>query len=212
MILPQTDKEGNPYLSYSQIQKWNESQRDYIRRYFFGEPVVDIGYMAFGTLIGEALEKEDFSEFSIEEQAFLKTIPRLDIFEQEIKVDFDGFYVKGYIDTANKGFTVIADYKTILTEQKLRDKYLDKNYLQLILYAMGVKQMTGKLPDKLEIIGIERLGNAFRGEELVLGENYWVLNIPLTQERIDYTIDYVNRTALEISECYKVYKKISEIV
>ena len=37
IVLPKTTPEGIPYLSYSQINTWKNSKRDYIRQYFLGE-------------------------------------------------------------------------------------------------------------------------------------------------------------------------------
>ena len=84
--LPRRDKEGNFYLSYSQMSMWKKSKRDYMRQYFYGEEdTKDFlkPYGDFGSKVGEALEDNDFSGFTEEEQKFLKTIPRLEEFERE---------------------------------------------------------------------------------------------------------------------------------
>lgn len=80
LILPRVDKEGRCYISYSQIKTWKKSKREYMRQYFFGESGPDAlkPYGEFGTKVGEALENNDFSEFTKKEQKFLKTVTRYD--------------------------------------------------------------------------------------------------------------------------------------
>jgi len=59
LILPRKDKDGNYYISYSQISKYKRSKRDYIRNYFFGEDTDTEAlkkYGAFGHKVGEAYE------------------------------------------------------------------------------------------------------------------------------------------------------------
>jgi len=84
IVLPRTDEEGKCYISYSQISKWKYpkgGKKDYIKSYFFGERFEGNAYTDFGSLIGEALENNDFSAFSEKDQVVLDMITRLDEFE-----------------------------------------------------------------------------------------------------------------------------------
>lgn len=206
MKLPQHDKKG-PYLSPSQVHLWYRSKRDYIRKYFFGEEKEDVGYLAFGKEIGEAIEKNDFSAYTPKEQEFLATIPRHDIFEKEIFVPFEGFYLKGFIDTCTTNLDTILDYKT--GPEKKITEYEKPEYIQVMTYAMGIKHETGTLPKKGGVGLIERLGNPYKGEELKLGEDWWPIDLPITEERVKFTKDYVVQAAKDISAAYEAFLKIN---
>lgn len=210
LILPKVGDDGIPYLSYSQISMWKKSKRDYIRQYFMGEEdTKDFlkPYGDFGHKVGGALETGDFSEFESHEQVLLKSIPRYDNFEVEIKLQMEGFYIKGYIDTASKDLDVIADYKTGEIEKR-REEYESDDYLQIPIYAAAIEQQTGKLPKEAYVFLIERLGNAFKGEELVLGNEFVTIVKDVSKKKIKKVLIDIQKTAEEISEYYQVYLKL----
>lgn len=220
ITLPKTDKvTGRPYLSYSQISTWKKSKRDYIRQYFFGEDFSGMSdYMDFGSKVGNALEKNDFSEFTKEEQKFLKTIPRYDQFEREINLQMDGYFVKGFIDTnttenTEKGELVkkIADYKTGEIEKK-ESEYASDDYIQLDIYAASIQQETGVLPEEVSVFLIDRTGNAFKGEPLRLGERYITITKKVDDKRVKVVMNEVNKIAQEISEYYQVFLKLNGLM
>lgn len=220
ITLPKTDKvTGIPYLSYSQISTWKKSKRDYIRQYFFGEDFSGMSdYMDFGSKVGNALEKNDFSEFTKEEQKFLKTIPRYDQFEREINLQMDGYFVKGFIDTnttenTEKGELVkkIADYKTGEIEKK-ESEYASDDYIQLDIYAASIQQETGVLPEEVSVFLIDRTGNAFKGEPLRLGERYITITKKVDDKRVKAVMNEVNKIAQEISEYYQIFLKLNGLM
>lgn len=208
MILPRRDKNGIPYLSYSQINSFLRDRKEYMKSYFFNEPIQFTAYIDHGSKVGKALESNDFSGFDEDEQKTLKTVPRLDIFEKEIKVDFGDFYLKGFIDTCDKKFTKLKDYK-VGTEKKIPE-YTDDKYIQTVVYAMGLKQETGKLPKETSVVLIDRKGNAFRGEPLKIGERIWEIPLELSEKRIKFADELVRHTANEISKYYKVFLKLNK--
>lgn len=211
LILPKTDEQGIPYLSYSQITTWKKSKREYIRQYFMGEGFDGNKYTDFGSKIGRALEENDFSDFSTDEKKFLKTIPRYDEFEREIKLQLNGFYIKGFIDTNTTDLTAIADYKTGDIDKK-RAEYESDSYTQLDIYSAAIQQETGKLPESVNVFLIERTGNAFAGEELKLGNKFITITKDVNDERIKQVIKEVEEVAREISEYYQVYLKLNKLI
>lgn len=220
ITLPKTDKvTGRPYLSYSQISTWKKSKRDYMRQYFFGEDFSGMSdYMDFGSKVGNALEKNDFSEFTKEEQKILKTIPRYDQFEREINLQMDGYFVKGFIDTnttenTEKGELVkkIADYKTGDVDKK-ESEYTSDDYIQLDIYAAAIQQETGLLPEEVSVFLIDRTGNAFKGEPLRLGERYVTITKKVDDKRVKAVMNEVNKIAQEISEYYQLFLKLNELM
>lgn len=210
MILPKKDKQGLCYLSYSQVNSFLTNKKEFIKSYFYNEPIKFTAYLDFGKKVGGALEKGDFSEFTKPEQKILKTVRRLDIFEKEVRLDFPeyNFYLKGFIDTIDNKFTEVLDYKTG-TESKIVEYQKDK-YIQPLLYAAGIYQETGKLPNKAGVILIDRKGNAYKGEPLTLGNQVWEIPLEVSKERIEYAKKVVIDTAHEISHYYKTFLKLNK--
>lgn len=211
--LPRRDKEGNCYLSYSQMSMWKKSKRDYMRQYFYGEKdTKDFlkPYGDFGTKVGEALEFNDFKGFKPKEQKFLKTVPRLDEFEREITLNLNGFYMKGYIDTSTipEGYVKrLADYKTGEIDKRTAEYEAD-SYNQTEIYSAALEQEFGRLPDEAQVIIIQRNGNAFKGEKLILGDKFHIVDKPITRERIDQVKAECQAIAEEISKFYTIYLKL----
>lgn len=224
LVLPRKDEDGNYYISYSQLSKWKRSKRDYIRKYFFGEPDDNAAlqlYGDFGHKVGEAYENNDFSAWEEHEAKFLQTLPHLDEFEREIKLKMDGFYVLGYIDTnsspeiGNKEgeepamyVRELADYKTGDIEKR-SPEYEDDSYLQVDIYAAALEQEYGKLPDKGSVVLIGRSGNAFAGEELNLTMEAAVIDKPITKERCEQVLAQVQELAEDVSAHYVAYLKLT---
>lgn len=212
--LPKTDKEGVPYLSYSQISTWKRSKRDYMRQYFFGERFEGNAYTEFGSLVGEALENNDYKPFTKEEQTFLKELPRYEQFEREIRWELDGFFIKGYIDTnslenTKQGELVekLADYKTGDIVSK-SPEYESDNYTQLDIYAGAIEQETGTLPTDVKVVLIGRKGNAFKREKLTLNGEYAIIEKVVTPERVEQVKAECQAVAEEISSYYTTFLKL----
>lgn len=222
IILPKKDKEGKQYLSYSQITTWKKNKRDYMRQYFFGESFDGNQYTDFGKQIGEALENNDFSAFTEEEQKLLKTIPRYDEFEREIKLECNGFYVKGYIDSNTKTYKKqgkkqvelvekILDYKTGEIDKKYGD-YSSPDYTQLDIYAAGILQDTGLLPKEAKVILIQRDGNAYAKEKLTLGDKFVIIDREISIKRCAEIVKDIQKIAEEISSYYNVFLKLKTLI
>lgn len=215
LILPRKDDDGNYYISYSQLSKWKRSKRDYIRKYFFGEPDDNPAlqkYGDFGHKVGEAYENDDFSKWNEEEAAYLQSLPHYDEFEREIKLQMDGFYVLGYIDSNTKaedGYVKkLLDYKTGDVDKR-KPEYESSDYKQVAIYSAALQQEYDRLPDEAIVVLIGRNGNAFAGEELTLAMNHAIIDKPIDQDVIDETLEYVQQTAEEISRYYVSYLKMT---
>jgi hypothetical protein len=219
-MLPKKDKEGVPYISYSQANLWSDvkgyntgmdGKIEYMLSYFYKVNFPDVGFGGFGGKVGTALEVGDFSAFSPLEIETLKKVERLDVFEKEIRIPFDGFYLVGYIDTCTEDLKYIKDYKTASPSSK--EKYYTDDYKQLMIYAKGVHCEKGYYPERMNVEIIERKGNAFNGgiDALSLGDNIWIVEKEISAEKIEEVAKYVEKTALEISEYWSVWKKINKI-
>lgn len=232
LILPKTDDNGDYYLSYSQLNTWKRSKRDYIRQYFLGEKDENAGlqkYGDFGHKVGEAFENNDFSAFEEDEIKFLKTVPKYDEFEREIRLEMDGFFIKGYIDTNSKPeqsisqeiigkntivgeyIKKIADYKTGDIGKKKGD-YESEDYNQVEIYAAALEQEFGIVPDEAKVFLIGRSGNAFAGETLELTKEFVTIEREITPEILKKVKDGVQKTAEEISDYYQAFLKLNKII
>lgn len=223
--LPKKDKEGNSYLSYSQIATWKKSKREYMRQYFFGESFQGNEYTDFGSMVGEALEKNDFKKFTEQETNLLETIPRYDEFEREIKWELDGLFIKGFLDTNTNDLAggmgekspkakidKIADYKTAEIDKKKKD-YESEDYIQLEIYAAAIEQFTGELPKQASVFLIQRDGKSkeYGGKGLTLGDKFITINKPITPERIEQVKQEIQEIAEDIARHYELFLKFNKL-
>jgi hypothetical protein len=197
--LPKRDKEGIPYVSYSQINSFKDYRFDYIRRYFLNEKDPPNDYMIFGNKVGEALERNDFSKFDESERDTLSQVTRLDLFEREIRLVYGGFYVLGYVDTASEDLSHIIDFKT--GGKGKHTKYKKANYTQLDIYAMAIKQETGRWPKRVGVEFIER------SRDFKVVGNIKKIERPFNLSDYKNTYRDVWTTAHEISALWKKFKE-----
>lgn len=202
MLLPKMSKKGQGILSYSQISCFKKSKEDYYKRYILKEPFITNDYIEFGSRVGNALEKNDFSKFNDSEKVILEKLPRLDLFERRTILNYEDFYIIGFIDTCKDNFTEIIDYKT--GGKKKEFQYELDSYDQLHLYALSLRQETGITPSKASVQFIRRGGNAYRGEKLIVAnENPLEVKIDISVERLTHVYWDTLNTAKEIAKFYK---------
>lgn len=205
MELPKKDKYGVNRLSYSQISLFKKDKESFYKRYVLGEKFNGNEYTDFGSRVGKALETNDFSNFDYIEQETLKKITRLDEFERPIFLRYTDFYVVGYVDTNNYDLSEIIDYKT---GGKMKEfQYMEDEYNQLQIYALGIKQETGFAPKKASVEFIRRRGNLYKGQRLMVDDEEPIkIDVDLSNNKLQSVYMDVFRTANEISEFYKLNK------
>ena len=201
MNLPKKDKNGVGRLSYSQISLFKRSKSEYYESYIQGKPFEGNAYTDFGSKVGEALEHNDFSSFKKDEQETLKKVKRLDEFEREVRLNYEGFYVLGFIDSNKKDFTEIIDYKTGGLKKEFQ--YSKPDYNQLCLYALSLRQETGITPVEASVEFIRRKGNAFRGQALTVGDEVISIPVDISLERLKSVYWDTLNVAKEIEQFYK---------
>lgn len=221
LLLPKKDEEGNQYLSYSQIKNWNSlksfnlsvlGKMEYILEYFFGEDFGDMGWAEFGQDVEDYITiKESANKFTDAEKKVMDSIKTLGVFQKEIEINFEDFYLKGFIDDMTEDFMHIRDYKS--ASDNSRKQYYKDDYWQLDVYGMWVKQEKGKLPEKADVVIVERAGNCFRGggrKVLSVKNEVWYHDRELTEERQEILKNKILTTAQEISDAYKVFLKMKK--
>tara|TARA_R110000803_G_scaffold12771_1_gene36432 strand:+ start:84 stop:704 length:621 start_codon:yes stop_codon:yes gene_type:complete len=201
MNLPRKDKDGISRLSYSQISLFKRSKSEYYESYIEGKPFEGNEYTDFGSKVGEALEHNDFSSFKKDEQETLKKVKRLDEFEREVRLNYEGFYVLGFIDSNKSDFTEIIDYKTGGLKKEFQ--YSKPDYNQLCLYALSLRQETGITPLEASVEFIRRKGNAFRGQALTVGDEVISIPVDISLERLKSVYWDTLNVAKEIEQFYK---------
>jgi hypothetical protein len=229
IILPRTTEDGRPKISYSQIGAWNElksfnqifgedgklkeidGKTGYILKYFFNYEFppspMDI-YAPFGSACEDCICKGECDDFSDEEVDILMQVEPLGVFQAELAIDFGDFVLQGFIDDCNEDRSHIRDYKTASVNSS--KKYREDSYTQLDVYALDKYKKTGELPNKLEVIVIERGGSHFT-------KNLYVKSImePIIRqtsvERLLYVENKIITTVREISDCYKVFLELNNI-
>jgi len=205
MNLPKKDRNGNSYVSYSQLSLFKRSQSDYYEQHVLQKPFEGNEYTDFGSKVGEALETNKFSKFSKKESNILKEVTRLNDFERKVTLNYDGFYVLGFIDTNKDDYSHIIDYKTGGIGKHLQ--YKKDDYTQLPLYALSLRQETGITPSKATVEFITRAGNAFKGEKLtVADEPPIIIDIDISYNRLRQVYWDTLKTAKEIEQFYKKHK------
>lgn len=206
MELPRKDQEGFYYVSYSQLALFKRNKDEYYENYILGKKFEGNEYTDFGGKVGAALELGRFNEFSKQETEILKKVTRLDEFERKTTLNYkEGFYVLGFIDTNSKDFTRIIDYKT--GGLKKEDQYKSKDYTQLQIYALSLRQETGVTPEKASVEFIRRGGNAFKGEKLIVkNEDPIEIPIDVSYERLKEVYWDTLETTKQISKFYKQHK------
>lgn len=219
--LPKKDKNGVPFLSYSQIDLWHTvkgfdtglpGKQEYIRKYFLGEKFPSGPFAEFGKDVEDYIcYRKGEEKFTEEERKVLEQIVPLGVFQKEFKLHFGDFYVMGYIDDTNEDHSIIADYKTA-SEASVK-KYYSPNYDQLDVYALAIQQLTGSLPNNMYICAISRTGNGFKGGRNVLkvGKEVWNIQRPIEEERLISLKNKILTTAEEISDYYRIFKKLNKI-
>jgi hypothetical protein len=202
MNLPKKDKNGNSYLSYSQLSLFKRSRQEYFDRYIVGEKFEGNDYTDFGSKVGKSLESNNFSRFTENEAIILKKVRRLDQFERSTFLNYDGFYVLGFIDSNSNDYKEIIDYKT--GGKNKEKEYLKEEYNQLQLYALSLRQETGITPEVASVEFIRRSGNAFIGEKLtVANENPINISIDISFKRLKDVYWETLKTAKEIEKFHK---------
>ena len=200
MNLPRKDKDGISRLSYSQISLFKRSKSEYYESYIEGKPFEGNEYTDFGSKVGEALEHNDFSSFKKDEQETLKKVKRLDEFEREVRLNYEGFYVLGFIDSNKSDFTEIIDYKTGGLKKEFQ--YSKPDYNQLCLYALSLRQETGITPVEASVEFIRRKGNAFRGQALTVGDEVISIPVDISLERLKHVYWDTLNVAKQIEKFY----------
>ena len=217
---------GKNCVSWSQIESFNdkkgfntgfEGKLEYILKYFLGATFPDMGWADFGTQVENYItERTDADKFTEEERATLDKIKPLGVFQQEILIYIEELdtVVLGYLDDSTppqeKTVELLRDYKTKSASSK-KDLHEDKKH-QLEIYILGLREKGFEVKNA-EYCIIERLGGyeCMQGggrDVLKVGKEIWYEPYSWDEKRLEETKKLLVNTITEISDYWKLYKKV----
>lgn len=126
-------KTPRPYLSWSQLQLWEQDKELYRRTYIDGIKRPDNQYLETGKKLADRLETGIESDDSFIEYLAL-FMPKYEKAEFEIMIDWEGIPVLGRLDGYNSSERIVGEYKT----GKLWTQAMVDKSDQLTFYAMLV--------------------------------------------------------------------------
>lgn len=146
------------YISYSQLDLFEQSEKQYIDKYFYNIKPPSTPAMELGSRVSEYLQthNEDiviYDDYHLDNAAkdILIRVPKYEVMEKKIEVSKDGIAMFGYLDTAMDDLSAFREYKTGTTQ------YTYKSVLkhdQVTFYAMMIYFITGEIPKKISLIKI----------------------------------------------------------
>jgi hypothetical protein len=124
-------------LSWSQISTFKYNPRQWYARYVEGEETEPSIEMLFGKEVGDRIAADP---------TYLPEVPRLSIFEHELKFDFNGIPMIGYMDSYEP-HTKMKEYKT---GRKKWDQQRVNQHGQIDLYLLGTWQLQKVRPEDID--------------------------------------------------------------
>jgi len=190
------------YLSYSAIDSWMKSPKQFRKRYYESAPSYTSPEMVFGKLTADMLENRDESLAHIRQYA----TP-----EQQIQVEIEGVPIFGFIDSFDPETNSILEYKT--GRSPWTQKKVDK-HLQLDIYSLCVEEIFGSVNDECMLIWMqtEKIDEPKVG--LITHEDSHGIRLTgevteftriITDEERENTRELIARVAQEISDDYTEY-------
>jgi hypothetical protein len=177
------------------------------KEYFEGSPRLDTKYLRFGKGIAKMIEEGKHKQL-------LPGLPVYKIPEYEIRVNVLGVPILSYLDSYDPDRNVFIEYKT---GTQPWDMARVIKHDQLLMYAVALKHLTGKMPQFCDLVWIKTQVGGLEIDDF-WHENEGMVNctgeiISFHREFKDKEIkrmeDKILKTALEISDAYK--KFINEI-
>ena len=210
---------GKPKISYSQYQSWisTEYRPDYIRSYFLDGPRTTNIYAEFGSACGTYLESLEVDEAWLTENdvEVLNKVPRPEnaIYEGEIVIDRGHYVIQGFIDIEYIGMNGklnIQDFKTGNADTKAK-YYGGDDYQQTTLYCFA-REVEGYEIDQSGVVLLGRKGNNVNGNNLRLSGVIKKIPTPYSKERAMRALAHIDVAVFEISNAFKLFEKLNNLI
>jgi len=125
-------------VSWSQISCFEYNHEQWFKRYILGEKQEENSAMKFGKAIGEKLASDP---------SFMPEVPRLPLYEYELKAKVNKIPLIGYIDAFDLENNKMLEYKS----GKLWTKEKAESHGQISMYALMLYLMYNIRPEELDI-------------------------------------------------------------
>lgn len=194
-----------PHLSWSSIDCWNRSPERFRREYFENGKKLDTKYLRFGSGIGKLVENGKHKEL----------LPDLIVYKEvefEIRCEIMGVPMLMYLDSYDPEMNVFTEMKTgkiPWTQAKVQ------KHDQLVVYAAGIKCLTGKIPEYCDLHWIEtregggEVQDFWRSNEKDVNVTGKIVTFrrEFDEREIDRMEFVIQKAAEEISEAYQEFIK-----
>ena len=135
-----------PYLSWSQMNVLETSEKTYIKLYVHGESLPINRGMAYGSKMADAMENdEDTGDIALD--FAMSLLPKAGTSEKEIDWEVMGVPIFGKMDHAKEDLSLIDEYKTGVEKswnQNKANQSAEKG--QLCFYGASIYFKTKKIP------------------------------------------------------------------
>ena len=187
-----------PYLSWSQMNVLETSEKTYIKLYVHGESLPINRGMAYGSKMADAMENdEDTGDIALD--FAMSLLPKAGTSEKEIDWEVMRVPIFGKMDHAKEDLSLIDEYKTGVEKswnQNKANKSAEKG--QLCFYATSIYFKTKKIP-KARLSFVPTIKND-------LGQ------VEATGEVITFNVEVKLKNILEMAvRMKKAWKRIGEI-
>ena len=222
LILPKS------HISWSQIQVWKSNPARYRKEYFENGKKLDSSYLRFGKGIAEMVEElEEIQKTSgTKELALMKLVEKYSLDEgtQIALLDLDTEGISEYkIEIEIKGVPMLMfldkyvprdhSIKEFKTGKIPWDKAKVHKHDQLLVYAVGLRAKTGKMPEYCDLYWLETSEKsddtgdfwAKVDKKLKLTGKVKSFHREFDARELDRMEEDIVKTAIEISEAYQAF-------
>lgn len=138
-------KRNKDYFSWSQYSLWLKSKKEFYKRYCLGEESKSNRYFDKGKELGVYLETGHVPAGSNEVMLKLvgDLVPKLDIMEDKLEVEFDGYKFLSFVDSGAIDGTEFLEYKTgkVPWTQELVDAHEQLDFYALCYYIRSGQEI-----------------------------------------------------------------------
>jgi len=139
------------YLSWTQLNTFERSPKQYYKHYILGEPSFENDAMRFGKKLADALEGNDAGDDETITM-LCSLLPKYKTMEKELDAITGDIKILGKIDNFNNRNKAFKEYKTGMV--KWTQPKVDKHG-QLLFYATLIYLTYGIIPPKIELVWAE---------------------------------------------------------
>lgn len=202
------------YLSHSQIEAWIKNKKEYRKRYYEGFPMYITPELEFGKTVAEQYEKLHKDADADVSHPVIRSIPRGDSPEYELRCEVAGVPVLGYIDSFNEPDMKIRELKTGKTPWS---EARAKRHPQLKMYCACIDKIFGSYNPYVDLIWVPTKdvtvtdiidGMSFPTRKIELTGEYKPFPVTIMRNDLLEYEKVVVRVATEISEDFTVWSRL----